>query len=212
MKFEKGFQASCSEAVFRFYTLDPEKIRIILQAISDTVKSKYPGDEDWVGDDVPLLKTAEEYDTGWNGQTEYRGSLKEKYEKQENKIWKDRDSGKITDEEAREKCGKLRNKMLAKIYPNTILKACAGLGDNEAVIRVERDKGSFTLNIGNNDISDSEGAPCNWVEVVKNLGIVVEEAEYSKELSDIARDCTCGITFFDDYKNLKKDPETEEEE
>lgn len=150
MKVEVGFHASCSEAVFRFYTLKPKKVQKILQAIQDEVRGAYPGDKDWVGDDVPLYEKAEMYEEG------------------------------------------------------TLINACAGLGDNNAVIKVEKDKGAFTLNIGNNDLGANGGA---WIDVVKALGIKVQEAESCKELQEIARDCCCGIQWFEGYKGLIKDKE-----
>jgi hypothetical protein len=80
-----------------------------------------------------------------------------------------------------------------------LLQACAGLG-NDSVIRIGN--GGFTLNIGNNDISqDSTG----WVEAIEKMGIYVEEAEHSKGLEAKARDCTCGITYFDGYDKLITD-------
>jgi len=71
------------------------------------------------------------------------------------------------------------------------------LGDNEAVITIEEDKGAFVLNIGNNDIVEDK---TGWVEKIKKMGIKVVEAEggtkESEELKEeYARDCTCGITF-----------------
>lgn len=74
----------------------------------------------------------------------------------------------------------------------TILRGCAGLGDNDAVIEVHKDDGFFTLNIGNNDISANT---TNWTGIINALDIRAEEAEFDKELRDIARDCTCGMDF-----------------
>jgi len=73
-----------------------------------------------------------------------------------------------------------------------LLKGCAGLGDNEAVIKIHPKKGFFTLNIGNNDISENT---TDWVGKVKAMKIQVEEGECDKELSKIARDCQCGIVY-----------------
>lgn len=75
---------------------------------------------------------------------------------------------------------------------NVLIKDCAGLGDNDAVIKVNKEKKYFTLNIGNNDISENT---TGWVETIKSMGIKVEEAETCEELKKIARDCCCGIVF-----------------
>jgi hypothetical protein len=81
---------------------------------------------------------------------------------------------------------------------------CAGMGDNDAVITVETE--SFVLNIGNNDIQPgTEGT--SWIDIVMEMGLKVQEAEYSEELTDRGRDCTCGIRYYDGYKNLIKDPD-----
>lgn len=202
MRIEYGVQSNCSESVFRFYTLDPKEIQTILQAIADeiSVNTEF---EPHQNQEVPLFKTAEEYDTKYKaGEMSYSGSTRKEYDRQINKIWKDRDDKKITQEEALEKYGKIEAKMNKEIYPKSLLKACAGLGDNDAVVTIEKTKKAFRLNIGNNDISDNK---TDWTGKVKALGIKVEEAEYSKELQKHSRDCTCGCTFFDGYKNLIKD-------
>ncbi len=81
-----------------------------------------------------------------------------------------------------------------KSYPeDSILYACAGLGDNEAIIKVNEEEKYFTLNIGNNDIEPNE---TKWIEKIKKLGIKVDEAETDESLQNIARDCTCGIRYF----------------
>jgi len=204
MKIEIGINPNCSEAVFRFYTLDPKEIQTILQAIADEI-SVNTGFTPHQKQKVPLFKTAEEYDTNYKeGELSYSGEIHKKYDAQINKIWKDRDDKVITQEEALEKSGKIEAKMCKEIYPNSLLKACAGLGDNDAVVTIEKDKEAFRLNIGNNDISDNK---TDWTDKVKALGIKVEEAEYSKDLQKHSRDCTCGCTWFDGYKNLIKDKE-----
>lgn len=193
MKIEKSLNPNCSEAVFRFYTLEPKKIQTILQAIADEISANtdFKPHKKQI---VPLFKTAEEYDTKWNSEETYNGKVRDKYENQLNKIWKDRDLGIITQEEAVEKYGEIKKKMSKEIYPRTLLKACAGLGDNEAVITIETD--SFVLNIGNNDLSDKT----DWTEKIKDLGIKVRYAgddtpEGNKLDKKYARDCTCGCTY-----------------
>lgn len=125
--------SNCSESVFRFHTIEPEKMQEILQLIADEIDIKY--DEKQI---VPLLKKAKDYEG----------------------------IGMIT--------------------------GCAGLGDQNAVIKVNKLKKFFTLNIGNNDISDNS---TGWVDSIKAMDIKVEEAECDKVLSKLARDCTCGITY-----------------
>jgi hypothetical protein len=76
------------------------------------------------------------------------------------------------------------------------LSACAGLGDPLTECHYESEKKAFVLCIGNNDIS-ADGEGCH---TVKKLGVKVEEAETSPSLAKRwARDCTCGIVYFDDY-------------
>lgn len=202
MRIEYGINPNCSEAVFRFYTLDPKEIQTILQAIADEISAN----TDFAphqNQKVPLFETAEQYDTKYkDGELSYSGLICKKYDKQINQIWKDRDDKKITQEEAVERFGKIEEKMNKEIYPKSLLKACAGLGDNDAVVTIEIAKKAFRLNIGNNDISENK---TGWTEKVKALGIKVEEAEYSKELQKHSRNCTCGCTWFDGYENLIKD-------
>jgi len=86
----------------------------------------------------------------------------------------------------------------AEEYESISIPACNGDGE----IFVERQQGTFVLRIGNNDVSDNGG----WTEVVKRMGIEVEEAEHSPALAKkYARDCTCGIRFFDGYEGLLED-------
>ena len=166
MKIEQGLNPNCSEAVFRFYTLEPKKIQTILQAIANEI-SATEGDNipAWKNQKVPLFKTAEEYDSKWNkkGKASYSGGT----------------------------------------YGKTLLKACAGLGDNEAVVTIEKDKGAFVLNIGNNSISEDK---TGWVEKIQDIGIKVIEAEGGNKESDelrekYARDCCCGVTFGFERRN-----------
>jgi len=202
MKNKIILQGTCSEAVFRFHTAKPEEMQEILQAIKNEVISHYSSEDAWLNrDKIPLYDKPEMYDTEWNGELTYHGKTREKYDKQINDNWKARDEGKISKEEALEKYSEMQEKMRKEIYPKTMINACAGLGDNDSVITVE-DK-SFTLNIGNNDISEDK---TGWTDVVDVLGMIVEEAETSDDLSAIARDCTCGIRFFGDSPNLRKDP------
>lgn len=149
MKIEVGPWANCSEAVFRFYTLDPKKMQLILQALADEISATTDFDAH-KGQSVPLVERPEEYE-------------------------------------------------------GTVLQACAGLGSNDCEVTIERERESFVLNIGNNDIS---GNNTSWIECVQGLGIRVEEAGYSPVLEKAyARDCCCGITYFDGYKGLIKNPE-----
>jgi len=168
---------NCSEAVFRFYTLDPKKIRFILQAIADEISANTEVEE-FKNQKIPLFKTAEEYDTNWSGETSYSTKHLEAFRKAENQ----------------EEWAKLREEISKREYPNVLLRSVAGLGDNEAIITIEKDKGAFRLNIGNNDISNNT---TGWIEKIKSLGIKVEEAETCPELQKYARDCTCGIVFFE---------------
>ena len=160
MKIE--LNPSCSEAVFRFHTVDPNQMQQILQAIADEISAN-TNFELHQKQKIPLFKEPEMYDTEFTGTPSYSA--------------KDKDGKTLTEED---------------VYPNAMLKSCAGLGDNSAAITVHKDEGFFTLNIGNNDINQNT---TSWVEKIKNMGIKVEEAEYDEELKKIARDCTCGITF-----------------
>ncbi|MEO0126321.1 MAG: hypothetical protein ABIL44_01055 [candidate division WOR-3 bacterium] len=108
MLIERNLQPNCSEAVFRFYTLDPKQIHFILQAIADEVSHNC---KIWGKQVIPEFKTAEEYETKYNS--------------------------------------------------HPLLYAIAGLGDNECLIVIEKDKRAFRLNIGNNEISDNK---TGWIE------------------------------------------------
>jgi len=202
MRIEKGCNPNCSESVFRFMTVDPKQIQFILQAIADEVSNAYPDEKEI---EIPLFKTAEEYDTKWNKEMLYSGKTREEYDTEIATIWKQRDLGKITQEEALKQYSEIQEKMSKIIYPNSLISACAGLGDHEAVVTIEKKKKAFRLNIGNNDISDNK---TDWIGKVISLGIKVQEAEFSKELNELGRDCCCGISYFDDYENLIKDRET----
>jgi hypothetical protein len=180
MKIEVGAWGNCSESVFRFMTLDPRQIQFILQAIADEINANTDF-KPHQNQKIPLYKTAEEYDTKYKkNEMSYSGSVREKYDKQ------------------------IKEKISKEVYPKTLLKACAGLGDNEAIITIEKKKKAFRLNIGNNDISANK---TDWIDKVMNLGIKVQEAEFSKELQEFARDCTCNEIFFESYENLIKDEE-----
>jgi len=197
MIIERNLQPNCSEAVFRFYTLDPKQIHFILQAVADEVSCNCGI---WGKQTIPEFKTADEYETGYNPHSEK--DYKE-FIKKQRKIRAGFQKGEITKEE----CDKLLKQEYEsydkKKYPKgALLYAIAGFGDNECVITTEKDKGAFRLNIGNNDISENN---TSWIEKVESLGILVEEAKYSKELAEHSRDCTCGITYFDGYENLVTD-------
>jgi hypothetical protein len=63
---------------------------------------------------------------------------------------------------------------------------------------------AFVLRVGNNDLSDNADGT---IELVKSLGIPIEEAEFSPALdAKYSRDCTCGIVWFDGYDKLLKAP------
>ncbi len=183
--------SNCSEAVFRFHTIEPDKVWEILQAIADEI-SHNTDFEAHKNQKVPEFPDVMMYDTKYTGEPTYSCEEYDKQRGEINQVWKERDEGKITQDEALEKYGKIREEIDNLVYPNSLLRACAGLGDNDAVITVHKDKGFFTLNIGNNDIEKNE---TGWVEKIEGMGIRVEEAEYDKSLQKIARDCTCGIVF-----------------
>jgi len=130
--------SNCSEAVFRFYTLDPEKMHKILSWIAEEVRA-----DGIVVSEIPKFEDPKQYESVVIPAANYDG-----------------------------------------------------------VVTVEEDKGAFRLNIGNNSISSNE---TGWIEKIMQLGIEVEEAEFSEELSKLARDCTCGITYFENYERLKRD-------
>lgn len=168
---------NCSEAVFRFHTVEPEKMNYILQAIADEISAN---NNFWGKQAVPKYKKAKDYETPYGGKPSYSWDS----------LW-DEDDGKSW-EQRREEAQK-------KSYPEeSILYACAGLGDNEAIIKVNEEEKYFTLNIGNNDIEPNE---TGWIEKIKKLGIKVDEAETDEDLQKIARDCTCGIVYFDGRKS-----------
>lgn len=146
MKLEVGVSPNCSEAVFRFYTLNPEHMQKILQALADEVRA-YCGQllgeafPEWVREaHVPLYEKAEDY----QGEQAFR--------------------------------------------------APAGVGNDSVIVTVERKRGTFVVNIGNNAIAENI---TGWKEKVRALGVAVQEAETCPELKKkYARDCTCGIVFF----------------
>lgn len=187
--------ANCSESVMRFHTNEPKKMQKILQLIADEINanSDFEGHKSQV---VPLFKTEEEYDTNWNKELSYSGEVRKKFETEIAQIWKDRDEKVITQEEAMDRYNKIQENISKEVYPNSLLSACAGLGDNEAVISVNKKKGYFDLNIGNNDISPNT---TGWTSEAQEI-CECEEAEgttkSSKALQKKARDCCCGITYF----------------
>ena len=110
MIIEMSLNPNCSEAVMRFFTLEPKKIQEILQAIADEVSAN---NDFWGKQKVPLFKTVEEYDTNYGG--------KPSYGEQYGADGKE----KMTEEEATKKA-----------YPKgALLQACAGLGDNARAAR-----------------------------------------------------------------------------
>ncbi|MBU0497010.1 MAG: hypothetical protein KKG04_03535 [Candidatus Thermoplasmatota archaeon] len=164
---------NCSEAVFRFHTVEPEQMQYILQAIADEVCAN---NDFWEKQTVPKYKTAKEYDTSYGGKPSYSWDS----------LWKE--DGRSWEQK--------RDEAQLKSYPKgSLLYACAGLGDNQAVVRVN--DSNFTLNIGNNDIVPNK---TGWIEKILNLEIRVDEAETDESLQRIARDCTCGIEFFNNEK------------
>ena len=181
---------NCSEAVFRFYTLEPTEIQQVLQAIANEISANTDF-KPHKNQQVPLLESAEDYQNIHNRATEEQWDA---HFKKTGKIRKDFDDGIITKEEFEKRMNKEYEKFEKIKYPNgSLLMACAGLGDNEAVITIERELGAFRLNIGNNDISnDTTG----WIENIESMNIRVEEAETNEDLAKHARDCTCGIVFF----------------
>lgn len=190
---------NCSEAVFRFWTAEPVNMQKILQAVSNEI-SKNTGFKPHKKQQIPLFKTAEEYDTHFTGRPTYSPGDSEELKSKRAEIdalWKKRDTGELTQEQAMEQVNKIDEAISKIVYPNSMLKACAGLGDNEAVISVNKKKGYFDLNIGNNDISADK---TNWTDIVKSICKCEEaegQTESSKELTAKARDCTCGIRFFE---------------
>lgn len=186
---------NCSESCFRFWTVDPKEIQQILQALADEINSN----TDFTphsGQKVPLLDDAEKYDTKWNGELTYSGKTKEQYQEEINKIWGKRDKGMISQEEADKLIDTIDEKINKIVYPNSLLKCCAGLGDNDCVVSVNKKKGYFDLNIGNNDISQDNTGWTDTVQMICKCEEAEGNTESSKELAKKARDCTCGISYF----------------
>lgn len=197
MRIEKGAWGNCSESVFRFFTLDPKQIQFILQAMADEVHNASLSEKEI---EVPLFKTTEEYDTGYKKATQKEW---DEHFKITAKLRKDEEQSKISREHSEKLYNEEINRFNKLQYPKgSLIYSCAGLGDNEAIVTIEKKKKAFRLNIGNNDISDNK---TGWIDKVMSLGIKVQEAEFSKELSELGRDCCCGISYFDNYENLIKD-------
>jgi hypothetical protein len=194
---------NCSESIFRFHTIEPDKIQEILQLLADEISTN-TGFEPHKNQKIPLFKKAEDYDTDYQEDTTYNSELYKSYHSLSNKIMKLRDEKVITQEKAMDLWSNLENVWGNIQYPKNVLKCCAGLGDNETVIKVDKEKEFFTLNIGNNDISQNK---TGWVEKIKDMNIQVEEAECDKDLSEIARDCTCGITYGFQDNPIQRDEE-----
>jgi len=195
MRIEYGINPNCSEAVFRFYTLEPKKIHTILQSIANEISNE----TDFTPhkkQKIPLLKNADDYDTNYHKATNQEYDT---HYKIISVLAAKRNKQNATKKEIAEaeKALKIEYERFRKLqYRNSVsLKACAGLGDNDAIITVEKENGSFRLNIGNNDIQNNK---TNWIEKVKALDIKIEEAEVGENnLKDYARDCTCGVVFFE---------------
>lgn len=161
----KILYATCSEAVFRFHTTEPQKMQEILQVIAGEISTN---NNAWGKQKVPLFETAEEYDSN--------------YKKKKPKNMKE-----------------LKKKMveaLGEDKEEALISGCAGLGDNDAVIKVNKKKGYFDLNIGNNDISPNTTGWTDNVQAICKCEEAEGNTESSKELVKKSRDCTCGITFF----------------
>jgi len=196
---------NCSEAVFRFYTEDPREIQYILKALAEEIVTTAKiaecfdnNDDDFftMPDKIPLYNTLEEYDTKYAGRY-WEKELTEEEQKIINSI-----------EDKRDQWLKKHEIQMSKSYPEgSLLKTLAGLGDNEVIITYEPDKHAIRINIGNNWISDNN---THWIEKIKDLNIQVEEAEFSKELREYARDCCCGIKYFTGYNKLIKDDDKNE--
>lgn len=177
MKVEYSLNPNCSEAVFRFYTLEPEMMQYILQALADEINANTefaPHQRQ----KISVRPKAEAYETSYR-----------LYSREE-----------IREHSERLSRGE-KAPMTSAEYGNVLMRCCAGLGDNDCRVTVERSKGAFVLNIGNNDIVEDK---TEWIEKVMKTGIKVEEAERSPSLyRKYARDCTCGIRFFpENYPGL----------
>lgn len=190
---EVALNPVCSEAVFRFFTTDPKEIQQILQHIADEVYESWKqyDDPNAKRTIIPLFEKAESYNIpyhpptneDWEEHFKIRGDINARAER-----------GEIIEEEGRKLHGEESERFQKKRYPiGSWLSACAGLGDNEAIVTLEQDKGAFRLNIGNNDISDNR---TGWIEKIEAMNLKVEEAERCEELYEYARDCCCGIVFF----------------
>lgn len=79
-------------------------------------------------------------------------------------------------------------------------------GDAECIWEPRLD--AFVLRVGNNDLSDAVDKGDDLAfELVKNLGLRVEEAETSPALDETyGRDCTCGIVWFEGYSERMVSP------
>lgn len=62
---------------------------------------------------------------------------------------------------------------LKKQENDALISGCAGLGDNNAVIGVNKKKGYFDLNIGNNDISPNTTGWTDIVQAISSLLLLV---------------------------------------
>jgi hypothetical protein len=200
MRIEYGLNPNCSEAVFRFYTLEPNRMRDILQALADEINET----TNWAahkGQKIPAFGNAQEYETPLGEVTE--ADVKAMRE-ETGEAYRRLHLGEITEKRHHELLLEAGDRFQRKKYPaGVLLRACAGMEDEECVITVERQKGAFRLNIGNNDILEDK---TGWVKKVMDMGIQVQEAERTKELQRYARDCTCGVRFFpEDYAGLLTD-------
>lgn len=200
MRIEYALNPNCSEAVFRFYTLEPNRMRDILQALADEINETTTCKRH-KGQSIPAFATAEEYETPLGEITE--ADVKAMRE-ETGEAYRRHALGETTEKRHQELLIGAGDRFQKKKYPaGALLKCCAGMEDEECVITVEREKGAFRLNIGNNDIIEDK---TGWVKNVMGMGVKVEEATRTRELQRYARDCTCGIRFFpEDYDGLLTD-------
>ena len=142
MKIEIGVWANCSESVMRFYSIDPKQIQFILQAIADEINAS-SGFKPHQNQKIPLFKTAEEYDSNYKEASEKE---LDNHMKIIDKIFKDKDLKNITQKEADKFYNQEEKRFVKLQYPKgALISACAGLGDNEAIIKIE--KGESRLHV-----------------------------------------------------------------
>ena len=79
---------NCSEAVFRFHTVEPEKMNYILQAIADEISAN---NNFWGKQAVPKYKKAKDYETPYGGKPSY--SWNSLWDEGDGKSWEQRREG-----------------------------------------------------------------------------------------------------------------------